>query len=219
MTNRNQNVYVQITLWIEDNPDPPLDKEGRLMREYVADFTASGFNIEEIAEARKIYRRDYKYPKRNFSYLWDVCKQIRDRRLDTLTALEAWPLFWKIRTTKPTGKGWNVPVHHSQITIEMVMDINPKPSQSTARRLLGVVHAIGFKRMDTGNEAADRARFVQIYDTIDNRITDQETWDTPSNLLPEGSKTVKRLVEDVAQNLINSKMSSSQLKENQIDAR
>ena len=88
-------------------------------------------------------------------------------------------------------------VHPKDTTIEMVLDMWNPPSEETAKRLLKIVQTIGFKGLDTGNEAADRARFVQIYDIIDSRMTDQETWRTPDNLLPEGVTTVAQLAENI----------------------
>ena len=197
--NRNQIIYVQISLWIEDNPDPPLDEKGRLMREYVDDFANSSFTVEEIAEARRIYRRDHQYPKRNFGFLWDICKRVRAERLSMASALEAWPMFWRIPTMRRQSDhpGLFDRVHPKDTTIEMVLDMWNPPSEETAKRLLKIVQTIGFKGLDTGNEAADRARFVQIYDIIDSRMTDQETWRTPDNLLPEGVKTVAQLAKNI----------------------
>ena len=203
MTNpdRDQNVYIQIALWIEDNPEPPLDQEGRLLREYVSDFSASGFTVEEIAEGRRTYRRDYSYLKRSFAFLWDKCLQARSIRLNIASPLEAWSMFWTVKQSKPNGKGWNVAIHHSETTLGMVMEIYDKPSQATAERILKIIHAGGRNIFSTDNVAADRARFCQMYEAFDQRMTERETWETPVALLPESKNQVSQLVQSVAVSL------------------
>lgn len=198
---REKEMYMLVSLWIADNPQPEISE--RLTREYVKDFVSSGFQVEELNEAIRRYRRDYIYPKRNFAMLWDLCKRIRAERLEIAPALEAWPLLWKVDAKKKCDKGWYVHVPPSEVTIDMVMNVYPQPSRDTAERILKVIQTIGFKGLDTGNEAADRARFVQIYEIMDHRITQDGVWFTPDNLLP--AKQVAQLKEKIENTTLNAR--------------
>jgi len=189
MTNRKQNIYVQIALWIEDNPDPPLDEAGRLMREYVNDFAESGFTVEEIAEARRIYRRDYQFLKRNFGFLWECCKNIWEERHELATPGEAWMITIKLLNSLYK------PEHPWLITPEMVMEFTP--SLETAKRIAAIVKKYHWTGIFTDNQAADRARFIDAYKLIDHKMTNDSTWKTPDNLLPEGAKTVAQLAKNI----------------------
>lgn len=181
---REKEIYMLVSLWTSDNPEPKINE--RLTREYVKDFVSSGFQVAELDEAIRRYRRDHLYPKRNFAMLWDLCVRIRAARLDVASALEAWPVFWQVlgiirRGHSDLGTD-KVPIY--ELTTEMIEAVYSKPSRATAERLFAIVKSIGFGGLDTGNESADRARFVQIYEIMDHRITQDSVWFTPDNLLP-----------------------------------
>jgi len=189
MTNRKQNIYVQLALWVEDNPDPPLDEAGRLMREYVEDFVNSGFTVEEIHEGRRIYRRDHQYPKRNFGFLWECCKNVWEERHELATPGEAWMITIKVVNDVHRPK-WT-----EDITPEFIMQYTP--SLESAKRILEIIQKYHWAGIFTDNEAADRARFIDAYKLIDHKMTNNATWRTPDNLLPEGVKTVAQLAKNI----------------------
>jgi len=173
---RKKQIEVLMALWFDANPDP--EPTIQIIRECINDFVESGFDVDEIKEGIRLYRRDYPHQRRHFGFLWSKVMDVRRKRLNLPDAPEAYAIAKRFKNDHAFTAAKDV--------TEEMLEPYCKDKPFAVDRLLAMIHSLGWEGLFTDNEVSDRARFIQAYEVIDKRISDKEVWATPDRLLPEG---------------------------------